>query len=1467
MFDPSAVVTTPADIPQMVATPAPAAAAGSVQSVWSPLLGTNPGAPVESPVPWVVLAATRRQLGRVKTAVTPAVSVSTGQVLASAVTASAVTVSPPVISSITVGTPNASTGAVVGTVTATDPGKFTLTYKATTSTKGTVSITTAGVFTYTPTATARHAAAKSGAATSITSDTVTVTVTNSQGVATTQAVTVTISPVNAFPVPKTPTIGTPNATTGVVTGTVSATDANSDPLTYSGPTTTSKGTVNVTAAGAFTYTPTAIARHAAAKNGAATAAKTDTFTVTVTDGYGGTLAVSVTVTISPSNAVPTGTVTVAKPDPVTGVASGKLTATDTDADTVTYTASKPASGSVVVNADGSFTYTPTAMARTSARSSATVKTDTFTITINDGYRGTKGITVTPTIAPSNTAPVAGTPTSTTNADTGVVTGAVNATDAEKDALTYTVGTLATAKGSVTVTAAGGFTYTPSATARHAAARNGAVAGDKIDTFTVTATDKYGAANTIPVNVTISSTNAKPVAGVPVVGTPNIDTGVVTGTVAATDANNDALTYNGSTTTTKGSVVVNANGSFTYTPTVTARHAAARNGAVAGDKADTFTVTIADGYGGSTSAVVNVTISPTNAKPVAGTPVVGTPNGSTGVVTGTVNATDANNDALTYSGSATTSKGSVVVASNGSFTYTPTSAARQQAGTNTTDAFTVTASDGYGGTAVIGDITVSVDPGTPIAGSATVGTPNTSTGTISGSAKFTDTAGRGLNYSSQSTSSAGGAIVLNIATGAFTYTPTAAQRLIATAATTDTFTVTANNGVRTATQTITVAVDAGTPIAGSATVGTANPSTGTVNGAADFADPAGRVLTYSAPATSAGGGAVNINTTTGTYTYTPTTSQRKAATATTTDTFKITANNGMHTATQTITVAVDPGTPVVGTPSVGSANPNTSVITGSAAFTDPLGQALGYTAPPKSQGGGTVTVDSGTGAFTYTPTTAQRQTARAAIGPVSDTFTVTASNGKQTATQTITVPVNPDIPVASPPNTGNPEPITGVVTGTASFTDPFGRTLTYSAPATSTGGAAISINASTGAFTYTPSGVQRLAATLATTDTFSITAANGAYTATQTVTAHVSPAPVNTVIGSISLGITLPGAASGGIIFSRDGSRAYVASGQGKVSVINTATQTVTTTISTGNGTYPRLLAINPSGTTVYVANQDDAYTNGGNIGTVSAINTATNTISATINVGSTPTALAVSPNGTRLYVASSGSGTVSVINTATNAVTNTVAIAAGSFASLAVSPDGNRLYVTNVYNGTMSMIDMTNNLLIKTITVAGGQGVSSVTVSPDSSRVYITGQIVTDNYYNLVSVVDAATNTVINSARVATLRYGGDIRTQATALSVDGTRLYVPNFSSHTVSIVDTATLNLVGTISIGESDYSVPVGVALSPDGTQLYVPAYGNTVSVAFLGSVGTPVNGSPVVGNPNANTGAVTGSAAFTDTPWPS
>jgi YVTN family beta-propeller protein len=95
--------------------------------------------------------------------------------------------------------------------------------------------------------------------------------------------------------------------------------------------------------------------------------------------------------------------------------------------------------------------------------------------------------------------------------------------------------------------------------------------------------------------------------------------------------------------------------------------------------------------------------------------------------------------------------------------------------------------------------------------------------------------------------------------------------------------------------------------------------------------------------------------------------------------------------------------------------------------------------------------------------------------------------------------------------------------------------------------------------------------------------------------------------------------------------------------------------------------------------------------TVSVIDTATNTVVTTVGVGNTPEEVAVTPDGKHAYVTNSGSNNVSVIATATNAVGATVTVGNKPF-GVAVTPDGKHVYVTlNGASGTVSVIDTASN--------------------------------------------------------------------------------------------------------------------------------------------------------------------------------
>ena len=91
-----------------------------------------------------------------------------------------------------------------------------------------------------------------------------------------------------------------------------------------------------------------------------------------------------------------------------------------------------------------------------------------------------------------------------------------------------------------------------------------------------------------------------------------------------------------------------------------------------------------------------------------------------------------------------------------------------------------------------------------------------------------------------------------------------------------------------------------------------------------------------------------------------------------------------------------------------------------------------------------------------------------------------------------------------------------------------------------------------------------------------------------------------------------------------------------------------------------------------------------------------------------PEGVAVAPDGKKVYVVNSGEepdyqGTVSVIDTATNTITATVPVGINPYGG-AISPDGTNVYVVNAniypyYNGTVSVIDTATNTVTATVKV------------------------------------------------------------------------------------------------------------------------------------------------------------------------
>ncbi|MDX1882093.1 Ig-like domain-containing protein [Mycolicibacterium sp. 120270] len=200
---------------------------------------------------------------------------------------------------------------------------------------------------------------------------------------------------------------------------------------------------------------------------------------------------------------------------------------------------------------------------------------------------------------------------------------------------------------------------------------------------------------------------------------------VKGSLNAVDPDGDRLTYTVVTEPTNGSVVVNPDGTYTYSADPTFAHTGGK---------DSFTVRIDDatenpwhihglaelfGRRGPTTVTVPVTVAAVNRAPIAPSTITAPAPGADGKVIGSIGASDPDLDPLTYS----IYKDPIVVdprpkgeatidPATGIYTYTPATWARHEASVDgaspMTDVFYVTTTDSYGAS-VRTAVSVTIEP--------------------------------------------------------------------------------------------------------------------------------------------------------------------------------------------------------------------------------------------------------------------------------------------------------------------------------------------------------------------------------------------------------------------------------------------------------------------------------------------------------------------------------------------------------------------------------------------------------------------------------------------------------------------------------------------------------------------------------------------------------------------------------------
>ncbi|MVW90258.1 tandem-95 repeat protein, partial [Pseudomonas sp. PB101] len=663
---------------------------------------------------------------------------------------------------------------------------------ATIANVGTLVIAANGAYTFTP------AANYNG-----TVPTVTYTVTDGSGTDDTSTLNISVTPVNDNFADASETLSTleDTALTGSVLSGTSSVDGPVSVVNFTiegvtgtfnaGQTATiaNVGTLVIAANGAYTFTP------AANYNGTV-----PTVTYTVTDGSGPNDTSTLNISVTPvddsftdaNETVSTLEDTALSGSVLSGTSSvdGPVSVVNFTVGATSYTAGTTATianvGTLVIAANGAYTFTP------AANYNGTVPTVTYTVTDGSGTDDTSTLIISVTPVNDNFSDANETVstledtalTGSVLTDTSSVDGPVSVVNFTIGATTYTAGTTATIAnvGTLVIAANGAYTFTP------AANYNGTV-----PTVTYTVTDGSGPNDTSTLNIsvtpvddsftdaneTLSTLEDTALTGSVLSGTSSVD-----GPVSVVNFTIDGVTgtFNAGQTATianVGTLLIAANGAYTFTP------AANYNGTV-----PTVTYTVTDGSGPNDTSTLNISVTPVDdsfsdanetVSTLEDTALTGSVLSGTSSVDGPVSVVNFTIGATTYTAGSTATianVGTLVIAANGAYTFTP---AANYNGTVPTVTYTVTDGSGPNDTSTLNISVTPVDDSfsdanetvSTLEDTALTGSVLSGTSSVDGPVSVVNFTINGTTYTAGSSATITNVGTLLIAAnGAYTFTPAA-----------------------------------------------------------------------------------------------------------------------------------------------------------------------------------------------------------------------------------------------------------------------------------------------------------------------------------------------------------------------------------------------------------------------------------------------------------------------------------------------------------------------------------------------------------------------------------------------------------------------------------------------------------------------------------------------------------------------
>jgi len=250
--------------------------------------------------------------------------------------------------------------------------------------------------------------------------------------------------------------------------------------------------------------------------------------------------------------------------------------------------------------------------------------------------------------------------------------------------------------------------------------------------------------------------------------------------------------------------------------------------------------------------------------------------------------------------------------------------------------------------------------------------------------------------------------------------------------------------------------------------------------------------------------------------------------------------------------------------------------------------------------------------------------------------------------------------------------------------------------------------------------------------------------------------------------------------------------------------------------------------------QGELYVGNAKSNTVSAIDLDNNLIIKNISVGKSPHDIKISGDQQRVFTTDTDSSTISVINATNDTLIKQIPTkGVRALHGIAISENENNnlsnntikgigdngdpiLYVGDVYGNRVLVVDGSN--ITGKINV--GAGPEYLEISPNKQFLYVA------NLWSPISVVDlkGENPSVIKSIDSGETPHG-------LSFNANGSRLYIVNMYSNTLSIIDSNRHEVIQNIEVGNK----PEYVKLSPDERFAYVTNLGsNTTSKIDLGTL---------------------------------